>query len=70
MIISVDPFPNPKCRHPRHPLRGQNYNMLSRFVNIRNAGKAPNEKDPTESAKAPAPTSLNATPGAAGATAG
>ena len=44
--------------------------MLSRFVNIRNAGKAPNEKDPTESAKAPAPTSLNATPGAAGATAG
>jgi hypothetical protein len=46
------------------------FDMLSRFVNIRNAGKAPNEKDPTESAKAPAPTSLNATPGAAGATAG
>ena len=46
------------------------FDMLSRFVNIRNAGKAPNEKDPTESAKAPAPTSLNTTPGATGATAG
>jgi hypothetical protein len=34
------------------------FDMLSRFANIRNAGKAP------------APTSLNTTPGATGATAG
>jgi hypothetical protein len=46
------------------------FDMLSRFVNIRNAGKAPSEKDPTASAKAPAPTSLNTTPGATAAMAG
>jgi hypothetical protein len=39
------------------------FDILSRFINIRSAGKAPNEKDPTASAKIPSPTSLNATPG-------
>jgi hypothetical protein len=38
------------------------FDILGRIINIRNAGKAPNEKDPTASANTPAPTSLNATP--------
>jgi hypothetical protein len=38
------------------------FDVLGRIINIRNAGKAPNEKDPTAPANAPAPTSLNETP--------
>ena len=43
------------------------FDILGRIINIRNAGKAPNEKDPTASASTKAPTSLNATPHTPGA---
>ena len=46
------------------------FDMLGRIINIRNAGKAPNEKDPTASANTIDPKSMNATPHAPGAASG
>jgi hypothetical protein len=43
------------------------FDILGRIINIRNAGKAPNEKDPTAPANTPPPTSMNATPHTPGA---
>ena len=38
------------------------FDVLSRFVNLRNAGKDPNEKDPITSVKASGQANLNKTP--------